>query len=442
MKKIVIIGAGLAGTILATKLSKYNRVYLLDIGDFKSSYPMFEQNSTKLASVPTFSFGYGGTSKLWHNGLIDIKSAHVKDKTFTELLGKIDKYTEESISILSNGKIKIDDLSGSKKYPFDNMDTIIYPKERYQPKLHENITFIENIRNVDFEVYDGNVVSIKYNSSKGESKILIDSVVISCGGLNSNHYVNKLLDRAGDVSESNDHPMGFVGKITVKRKYKKIFNTIALQEYEKFEAKQCFTFIDRETDLRGAVYFRNAFTKKHSFNISKHKSKLGASGGFFSQLKHSLSFKTLHPDIILEVLKHLIGFKIKTRTFSLMFVGEQSSFPLKIKKASNNKKIQIEWDVTSNELNAYNRMLRKFLIDNAKFIESYSVVKIKREDLWSAAHYSGAVALGSAVDIQLKVKGYNNAYVCDGSVISNHSYANTGLVISKLCCYLAEEVLA
>jgi choline dehydrogenase-like flavoprotein len=39
------------------------------------------------------------------------------------------------------------------------------------------------------------------------------------------------------------------------------------------------------------------------------------------------------------------------------------------------------------------------------------------------------------------LKCCDNVYVCDGSVIQEHSYANTGLTIGQLALRLAERVL-
>jgi choline dehydrogenase-like flavoprotein len=67
------------------------------------------------------------------------------------------------------------------------------------------------------------------------------------------------------------------------------------------------------------------------------------------------------------------------------------------------------------------------------------------EWLWSGAHHSGTTSLGGSasdvVDKNLRVKFCDNVYVCDGSVIQEHSYANTGLTIGQLALRLARHVL-
>ena len=70
---------------------------------------------------------------------------------------------------------------------------------------------------------------------------------------------------------------------------------------------------------------------------------------------------------------------------------------------------------------------------------------ITEEWLWSAAHHSCTTPLGNSekdlIDKDLKLKFCDNVYVCDGSVIQEHSYANTGLTIGQLALRLAKRVL-
>ena len=70
---------------------------------------------------------------------------------------------------------------------------------------------------------------------------------------------------------------------------------------------------------------------------------------------------------------------------------------------------------------------------------------IDEDWLWSHAHHSGTISMGkntdSCVDQDLKLHSCDNVFVCDGSIIQEHSYANTGLTIGQLAMRLAERVL-
>jgi choline dehydrogenase-like flavoprotein len=70
--------------------------------------------------------------------------------------------------------------------------------------------------------------------------------------------------------------------------------------------------------------------------------------------------------------------------------------------------------------------------------------EINPDWLWSAAHQTGTVSMGKnddgEVDESLRLKGTNNVYVCDGSVIQESSYANIGLSIAQLAEYLSDNI--
>jgi choline dehydrogenase-like flavoprotein len=54
------------------------------------------------------------------------------------------------------------------------------------------------------------------------------------------------------------------------------------------------------------------------------------------------------------------------------------------------------------------------------------------------------MSVGSAdddlLDSSLRLKACDNVFVCDGSVIQEHSYANTGLTIGQLALRLSDTL--
>ena len=96
-------------------------------------------------------------------------------------------------------------------------------------------------------------------------------------------------------------------------------------------------------------------------------------------------------------------------------------------------------------MSIYNRILEK-LRDCLIPLSDDLIIQIPLTDdwLWSAAHHSGTISLGDnpgdLVDKDLKLKNVENAFVCDGSIIQEHSYANTGLTIGQLAMRLADRL--
>jgi choline dehydrogenase-like flavoprotein len=191
------------------------------------------------------------------------------------------------------------------------------------------------------------------------------------------------------------------------------------------------------------VFFRPALTMDNNLSIYKFKSALGASNGM-ERYKNALSLKIFHPDIIAEIVSHLFGFNIPSRTYNILFIGEQ-------KRGNNSvfysdKRLKVDWCVTEEEISIYNTMLKKLSGMLSDIADELNIkTDLTEEWLWSAAHHSGTISLGTSpenlVDKDLKLKFCNNVYVCDGSVIQEHSYANTGLAIGQLAMRLADRVL-
>jgi choline dehydrogenase-like flavoprotein len=67
MKSVVVIGSGLAGSLISNELARDCRVTLLEAGRRdRITYPEVEFVNKDFGVVKTFCIG-GGTTNLWHN---------------------------------------------------------------------------------------------------------------------------------------------------------------------------------------------------------------------------------------------------------------------------------------------------------------------------------------------------------------------------------------
>ena len=101
--------------------------------------------------------------------------------------------------------------------------------------------------------------------------------------------------------------------------------------------------------------------------------------------------------------------------------------------------------VSDEEISIYRSMLKKLGENLAELADEINIKTDITEDwFWSAAHHSCTTPMGSTeddlIDKDLKLKFCDNVFVCDGSVIQEHSYANTGLAIGQLACRLAKKI--
>nr|WP_256502731.1 GMC oxidoreductase [Desulfuromonas sp. KJ2020] len=177
-------------------------------------------------------------------------------------------------------------------------------------------------------------------------------------------------------------------------------------------------------------------------SIYKYKSALGASAGL-ARIKKAFSWKIFHPDIVSEIFAHLFGVSIPSRTFNILFIAEQKRGGNRV--YYDNDQLHVDWSISDEEIGAYREMLNSLagmLTDLSEEVNIHT--EITDDWLWSAAHHSGTTSMGDKdddlIDSDLKVKFCKNAFVCDGSVLQEHSYANTGLAIGQLAFRLVDHI--
>ena len=73
MKKVVVIGSGLAGSLICNELAKDCSVTSIEAGQrSRIEYPHVGFLEKDFGVVKTFCIGGGGTTNLWHNGLMPL----------------------------------------------------------------------------------------------------------------------------------------------------------------------------------------------------------------------------------------------------------------------------------------------------------------------------------------------------------------------------------
>jgi len=458
-KKAVVIGSGLAGTLLCNELAKYSYVTLLEQGPKKSiQIPKLISINKKLAEVPTFCIGRGGTSNLWHNGLIPINLDDITSNLFHKVLSNAYPYMDQAASALffKNGS-----YSGESKKIAEDMnalaqelavfphgiDCIIYPKRFTKLTPDPSVKGVYNIGQVDFIMEGNRVKAVTFTAGGRQDSVPADIVAISAGGLGTPGVLERLITRAGKSNERLglgfiDHPVGFVGKVKFKKDMARVFKKLSAYDKGGFVVRSAVRLKSPCGRYTGCAYFRPAMTMANSLALYKYKSALGAGSGL-SRLKKVFSTRLFHPDIQAEIFSHLFHVPIPGRTFNILFVGEQKRG--KNRAFYKDETLHVDWSISPEELATYQGMLQDLQGMLSGLLDDMNIKTDITEDwLWSMAHHSGTVSMGDAdedlVDQDLKLRCCDNVYVCDGSVIQEHSYANTGLTIGQLALRLAHRI--
>jgi hypothetical protein len=459
-KSVVIIGAGLAGTCIANSLVKTMNVFILDKGpsnDFIK--PKNEFINKQFGESDTYVNGVGGTTHLWHNGLMQIRPNKVKGQ-FRTIVEKAEPYLNKAASALGlkgefdknkNSELdyylKIYQQQGNRNVEVE-LDTIIVPKTTPLKELHEDIQVFPNSKMKSYVIAGGKVRVVNFISLGKTHNIECDYLVISSGGIGSVNVVSSLLEMSGIKTKNLgkgliDHPMGFLGKIKVKKNFRQLFQSLCHHEMPEYTSR-CGIVV-KSQELNHIFYFRPAMSMTNNLAIYKFKSALG--GATWKQrFKMMLDPKFYHPDILIEIFSHLFKVVVPTRHFAVWGVFEQKRSLERSISVTKNDTDYIDWSISDSELDSYSEALNILESLLLPYTSKMKVVSHNLDQyLWSAAHHSSTMSYGTEdweLDDNLKLNAFKNVYVCDGSVIEQNAYVNTGLLIAQLSQRLSDHLIA
>ena len=459
-KEVVVIGGGLAGSLICNELVKHADVTLLEVGSKNSiEYPKISFDKKKLGQVDTFCFGGGGTTNLWHNGLIPINRDDVTGQEFAEVLTEAQLLTDEAAANLFFNKepysliyektvAEANDIANKIGVFPDGIDCLIYPKKYNKLTVDSRVNDLYSVKKIGFVFEGRRVKTVNYTIASKEYSVDADVVIVAAGTMGSPKVLRDIIKSSGQSFDTLgsgfiDHPMGFVGKVRFKKEFARLVNQLSMFDKGDYVSRSAFRLKSACGKYTCCAFLRPALTMDNRLSVYKFKSLLGASSGI-ARIRNIFSWKLFHPDIIAEIFSHLFGMNIPSSTYNILFIADQ--------KRGNNRvyyegeDLRVDWTVSEEELAIYKAVLQKFSNLLQDVSEQVNIeTNITEEWLWSAAHHSCTTPLGNSekdlIDKDLKLKFCDNVYVCDGSVIQEHSYANTGLTIGQLALRLAKRVL-
>lgn len=458
-QNIVIIGTGLAGSLLANRLSDTAGVVALEIGPAKGvEFPSIRFAGKPLAEVDTFCMGEGGTTNLWHNGLIPLDPLDISAGTFKEVLVDAEEFMDPAAAALffpegsfsyeyRTARARMNQLGSELGLGGASLDCLIYPNSYRPLKICPPGRARFLVRDLGFEGKGRRIEAVTFSQGGVRHTAPADVVIVAAGAMGTPDVVRRMLETVGaDTSLPGtgfmDHPMGFVGKVRFKQEYNKIMKEISLSQRGEYETQGILRIRSECGRFTCGIFFRPALTMENRLGLYKFKSSLGATRGS-RRLRNALSMKLLHPDIVAEVVAHLSGARIPSRTYGVLLVAEQRRGGNRV--YHDREGLVVDWRVSEEELSGY----RSVLCQLRGLLEDAAEEMVIQEDLsdswlWSCAHHSGTMPMGEGeedlLDRDLRLKPFENVFVCDGSVIQEHSYANTGLTIGQLALRLAERI--
>lgn len=455
-KKVVIVGAGLAGSILADGLANFHETVVIDVSTKPMPLPIsVREDGIPAGYFPHVGSGPGGTSAYWHNGLIAPDNGDFAIWPISK--ADLSKYYAQSFRLLSGvEQERIQEVAEQLRMEYIRRgvpahllgDFIYYPKQRRNlwTSLEVDkkpVTYLQG-RVQRLAVSDeARVAGVQIETDHGSETIPADIVVCCAGGLSSpliiretgRHYKLSSLSQAG--SHYHDHPTGFIGEIKLKLRLHDIWNysapgtagVVRTPMVVRSPAGQKVAFY-----LRPAAIFRqkqNAFSVLNDLRNSP-----------FNLLHIARLFS--HPSEMAEIASFLLGVNLPTDTFSILIAAEQppSDF-VAVEAEQDTGGIIRRWHLDDAFKSGLQSAFEGFLKSMGPHIADVAIFPEWDKRLLSGAHHSGTCRMaaqpnGGVCDSDCKIFGIENAYICDGSVIPSTGYANTGLTIGALCLRLLE----
>lgn len=458
--RIVIIGAGLGGCYLAAGLVDRWNVTMIELAD---QPPLLEKRVKDVAlpaiTDPHISSGWGGTSQVWHNGLMEIEEVIFDEqwpfpkavlvpyyeKAYVALSGITKKHIEECADILRE---KLQEIGLPESCL---SQSLFYPSERVNAwrdlKLDGKVERIKG--EVTELITDGKsgIREVRVRYGEQEFVVKADVFILAAGGLGTPLLLQKLasstnlpaLEHAGVHYE--DHPSAFVGEVVLDKPLYKLWNYPVRRSAVKGNLRLPLSF--RWKGLSLSFQLRPAAHLWMSPPRTRIKSVLNELRNHPVDPRNYWRLLT-HSDDILEILSFKFGLRLPTRHYSLLMVAEQPHSTYRaVWGGDNSSTIFRRWEIDEQYIRTVNEAIGHLLDSLQGMVKQTNLFTSWPEQMTSSSHHSGTARMsvspsGGVCDSNGKVHGVSNLYICDGSTIPGTGFANTGLTIAALSMRLAD----
>ncbi|MBI3435293.1 MAG: GMC family oxidoreductase [Proteobacteria bacterium] len=449
MAAIVIIGAGLAGSLLAARLSARHQVTIIERG--RRNQPLAIRDRGRSAALAAHAgCGPGGTTALWHNGLIALEDDDYG--AWPPAATAVKAHLPAAHVALSGTQLdRVGEAAAVMRSDFVDagVPTALLGRPLFYPARRRNLWKSERLATRDVALVHGRVERLCLDDAgrvrevmlqEGRQRIRGDVFILCAGGLGSPLVLQASSLQPAVIGNAGrhyfDHPVGFVAAITVRANFNRLWN----RHERGLGGSVRLPLVVRIGARKFAFYLRPA----------------GATGlrvkSVLSDLRNApldprLHVKLLlHTNDIVEALSLRVGINIPTRRFVLYMSAQQlPQDNLGVSHAADGDHIVRDWVLDGDFLAAANAAVAGVLDALAPSLESRAVIETWPADLSSAAHHCGTCRMAASAehgvcDGEGRVYGTANLFVCDGSSLPGAGYANTGLTIGALALRLAEII--
>lgn len=489
MFEVCIIGSGIGGSSLAKKLAEQNISFIIiEAGDFSgksSSNVTYENIGREFGVRTTTTIQVGGTSNLWHGVLAPLDEIDFQQRDYIPYSGwaislddLLPYYTQaakilgvENFEYYDQEKLSNELSKQLNSLPFNRN---LLKNKIFQQKVpphnfkHTIKTVCENSENFHC-LYDTTALELIYENDQISSlkvglpdgataEIHANYFVVASGALETPRLLlNSKINNKNIGRFLMDHPMGNLCQIELKEpKSYPIYSDTSYGSNMKIKTGlELKDGIQKEKQLPNHnFYLRPSFIK----GIDNQSEKVKLSLLAFKDKK--MTFKDLlnvilHPNVIRQVLIYKYSLNVKLKYADLFFVTEQVPNPNSYVTLSNTKDKWgypiscVNWQVCEQDIESvktYFKMVLTEFFPHEYYSFTHSMDDFYWEEIFtSAIHHVGTARMGvslenGVVDKNLKVFGFDNLYICDGSIFTTAGNVNNGLSICAFACRLSKHL--
>ena len=454
-RRVVVVGAGLSGSLLSALLRDRFDVTVIEQGTKKR--PLFRDihcTTGEVNSSINRAEGLGGTTNYWHNALIELSESDLRKAGIR--CGSLEPYYAKAWALF----LSPDELRECHRVRDANRRSLEKGRctvaHMVLPQTRANLWRLANERypgaeiHVNYgkalEIVPGEAGARGYvavQSSAGTTRVEADYVLACAGGLSTPALLARSVGEDTSYCPGyHDHPMVYVAKVRVRPD--SLLKAVSCTATKAAQVRAGLVY--ESNGVKTVVFLRPAL----DLGL---RSIQGPARFILSDLRNDpFSLRKIGQLLAnLEAVREAILFKtnggFRGDYYSMLLLGEQAPLQTRGLRLELGQKPTLNWHVTEQEQRAYLDGFEQFLEEFSDDILETNRIPPDRWEFRTAAHHSGTANRflldpGEPTLDFFSVKGLPNVFVCDGSLLRAAGIANSGLTLVALGHRLAELMLA